>query len=316
MVRKILLVIILVIFAGCITKDGVIKENIENQITAEKAPKYIYEQIYLPQQLTVPDIVVPIPTLLPTPTKLPSSTQLSSTIERLDFSSIDGLDSTRKEWGIKLMGNDTPIITQEQKSLLEKYNAYFIGDTSQKKVYLLFSAGFEGGYTGKILDTLKKHNVKAMFFLVGDYVELEPALVKRMLDEGHVIGNHSFRHSYLSDINNDKLEYEILEYDKYFREKYNISFKYFMPPSGVYSEKVLAAAKQLGYTTLFWSFAYVDFDVNKQLGPDNTYNLIMKNLHNGAFLFLHTVSRDNAEALDKIIIDIKAKNFEIGLVDF
>jgi peptidoglycan-N-acetylmuramic acid deacetylase len=235
---------------------------------------------------------------------MPSPTIVSAP-ERLDYAALDRADGTKLEWGVRSNGRDTPGITDAQRAVLDKYNAHFMGDPSRKKIHFLFSTGYEAGYTGLILDTLKKHDIKALFFLVGDYVELEPDLVRRMLDEGHEMGNHSFRHSTLPYADNAKLQYEILDYDKYFRSIYGRGFHYFMPPSGVYSEKVLEAARQMGYTTLFWSFAYWDFDIKNQQGADYAYNNIMGSIHNGEFLFLHTVSSANAYALDRVITDLK-----------
>jgi len=234
----------------------------------------------------------------------------------LDVSKLYGLSTNKIGWGIQLQGkNKVPEIPQKTVSLFKKYNAHYVGDTAKKKVYFVFSASYEGGYTPKILDYLKENDVKAVFFLVGTYIKENPQLVKRMIAEGHEIGNHSMTHPSLPVVSDERLKNEIVGLDNYFYENFGKEIKYFMPPSGEYSEKVLAAAKEMDYTSIFWSFAYLDYEEGNQKGAQYAYNKVMSNLHNGAIIFLHTVSKDNANALDSILKDIKREGFIISPMD-
>lgn len=242
----------------------------------------------------------------PTP-RLPKSIELGK---------LNGVDSQKINWGILLQGKGkVPEVSLKTSATLKKYNAHYVGSTEDKKVYFVFSASYEGGYTPKILDSLKENDAKAVFFLVGTYIKENPQLVKRMLDEGHYIGNHSMTHPCLPVVSNDRLISEMVGLDNYVYDNFKYDMKYFMPPSGEYSEKVLAAAKEMNYTSIFWSFAYLDYDEKNQKGTEYAYNKVISNLHNGAIIFLHTVSKDNANALDKILKQIKHEGFTISQMD-
>ncbi|NMB98573.1 MAG: delta-lactam-biosynthetic de-N-acetylase [Clostridiaceae bacterium] len=237
-------------------------------------------------------------------------------VEKLDVEALKQLGNTKYSWWIKLNSeHETPEIPPDIKNLIDKHDGIYVGDTSKKVIYLTFDEGYENGYTPQILDVLKENDVKTIFFVTGSYIDRNPELVQRMLDEGHQVGNHTINHPSLPDLDFEKLEDELLGLDKKFHEKFGTSFKYMRPPSGEYSERTLAAAKQLGYKTIFWSFAYDDWYADKIRGADYAYNKVMANLHNGAVLLLHAVSKDNADALDRIIKDIKAQGYEISPFD-
>lgn len=231
---------------------------------------------------------------------------------KLDFEALDKFDNTKYSWWLKLNDrHETPGIPSYAQELIEKYDGIFTGNTDEKAVYLTFDEGYENGYTPEILDILKENDVRTIFFVTGSYVKRNPELVRRMLDEGHKVGNHSINHPSLPSVDNITIERELYGLEKEFYDEYNECFKYMRPPSGEYSERVMAAAKQLGYKTVFWSFAYRDFDVNDQKGPDYAYKQVMDNLHNGAVILLHAVSSDNTKALDRVIKDIRAQGYEI-----
>ncbi|HHV60593.1 MAG TPA: delta-lactam-biosynthetic de-N-acetylase [Clostridiaceae bacterium] len=235
---------------------------------------------------------------------------------QLDTELLDKLDNTTKGWWIQLNSDhETPYIPKDIKELIAKYDAYYVADTSEKVVYLTFDEGYENGYTPLILDTLKENDVQAVFFITSQYIKQNADLIQRMLDEGHIVGNHSVNHPSLPDKDYEGIIKEICGLEEMFEEKFGKGFKYFRPPQGNYSERTLAATQQLGYKTVFWSFAYDDWDVTKQRGADYAYNIVMKNLHNGAIFLLHAVSKDNAEALDSIIKGIRAEGYEIKLLD-
>lgn len=237
-------------------------------------------------------------------------------VQKLDVEALEKLDNRKLSWWYRPNTNNEPsTIPDDIRSLIEKYDGIFQGDTLEKVVYLTFDEGYENGYTPMILDTLKENDVKAIFFVTGSYIDRNPDLVKRMLDEGHQVGSHTINHPSLPDLGYEELENELLGLENKFYEKFKVGFKYMRPPMGEYSERTLAAAQQLGYKTVFWSFAYDDWYTDKIRGADYAYNKVMENLHNGAVFLLHAVSQDNTDALDRIIKDIKAKGYEIRPFD-
>lgn len=229
----------------------------------------------------------------------------------------DGELSTKlRGWGIsRKPDNRTPDADPGTPDLLKKYGGFYIGDTNKKEIYLTFDEGYENGYTGKILDTLRDNNAKAVFFITGPYLKDHQDLVRRMLEEGHIVGNHTIRHPSLPSLSESQLEEEILGLDRAFNEKFGRNMKYLRPPKGEYSEKTLAVTQKLGYINMFWSFAYDDWYRDKVRGADYAYNIVMRNLHNGEVLLLHAVSKDNADALDRIIKGAREAGFEIGNVE-
>lgn len=219
-------------------------------------------------------------------------------------------------WGIKRNGGgQIPDADPGAPALLQRYGALYLGDTQQKTIYLTFDEGYENGYTAQILDVLKKNGVKAIFFITGDYLEREEDLVRRMVEEGHEVGNHTYNHPSLPTCDAATMEKELTSLDRAFAEKYNTTMRFLRPPKGEYNENSLAITQGLGYINLFWSFAYADWDVNNQKGTDYAYKMVMDNLHNGAVLLLHAVSSDNANALDAMIQGVKAAGYTFGTPD-
>ena len=194
----------------------------------------------------------------------------------------------------------------------DKYDAIYLKSAEDKTVYLTFDEGYENGYTGQILDTLKEKNVKAVFFVTGPYLENEKELVKRMVDEGHEIGNHTINHKSMPTLTDAEVEKEVLDLDKKFYDEYGKSMKYLRPPMGEFSERTLSITKSLGYTNVFWSFAYKDWEVNNQKGTDYAYNTVINALHPGEVMLLHAVSKDNANALGDIIDKAREMGYEFG----
>ena len=192
------------------------------------------------------------------------------------------------------------------------YDSYALLDDSNN-IVLTFDQGYENGYTENILDTLKARNVKAVFFLTGDYAERNEKLVKRMINEGHVIGNHGMKHASLPGLSEVQAEEEIMSLHNYVKEKYGYEMKYFRPPCGEYSEKALSICQKLGYKTLLWSFAYCDWDVNAQPDRDTALKRISEAGHNGAIYLLHSVSSTNAEVLPQVIDELREKGFVFSL---
>ena len=223
---------------------------------------------------------------------------------------IENLSNKKFEWGLKKNQNAPPDINPGADEILSKYGAYYMGDANSKDIFLTFDEGYENGYTSKILDVLKAHQVPACFFVTGPYLENEPELIKRMIDEGHEVGNHTVNHPSMPSVKNtSELENEMLDLERQLFSLTGRTMKFMRPPKGEYSEKSLATAKSLGYKTVLWSLAYEDWDVNKQKGSQYVYNAVMDNIHGGAIILMHAVSKDNAETLDRIITDIKGAGY-------
>jgi peptidoglycan-N-acetylmuramic acid deacetylase len=205
-----------------------------------------------------------------------------------------------------------PSIAQEGfMDILQKQDAIFLGDQDKKELYLTFDNGYENGYTSKILDILKEKKVAATFFVTGHYVKDQPELIKRMVKEGHVIGNHSWSHPDLTQISVSKMKEELAKVKE---EVSHLTgqkeMRFVRPPRGIFSEQTLAVSGELGYTTVFWSVAYKDWDTKDQKGWNYAYEKVMSQLHPGAVILLHTVSKDTTEALGKIIDDARKQGYE------
>ncbi len=223
--------------------------------------------------------------------------------------------NTMYGWGLKKNVNAPPEIPDSIKNMMTTYNAFYL-DSTPRSLYLTFDEGYENGYTAKILDVLKENNVKAAFFVTGPYLEKEEELVRRMFDEGHIVGNHTVHHPSMPQLESTKkVAEEITELNKMCKEKYGQEMKYFRPPRGEYSERTLKIANDLGYTNVFWSFAYKDWETNKQKGTDYAYEQIKNGVHDGAILLLHAVSKDNAEVLDRMIKDLKSEGYRFKSLD-
>lgn len=223
-----------------------------------------------------------------------------------------GYNSLRS-WGIVRGGpGRLPKPDPGTPELLGRYNSLYIGDTREKVIYLTFDEGYENGYTGKILDVLYENEVNAIFFITGPYLEKQDALVRRMLEEGHAVGNHTISHKSLPALSVEEIERETTGLDRRFYEKYGENMIFLRPPKGEYSERTLEITSNLGYINVFWSFAYDDWNTGRRRGWEYAFNKVTGNLHNGAILLLHAVSADNAEALDAIIREARSQGYEFG----
>ncbi len=236
--------------------------------------------------------------------------------ETLQTSSGEVLSNKKIGWGIKRNDkHEQPDLGSENLELINQNGDIAIGNSEDKYIYLTFDNGYEAGYTSKILDVLKENNVKAAFFITGHYLNTQEELVKRMIDEGHIVGNHTVNHPSMPDIEDNKLKEEITKLHMAVYEKFNYEMKYFRPPRGEFSERTLALTKSLGYKTVMWSFAYDDWDENKQGREEYAKEKIMGNLHNGAVILLHANSKDNCNVLDYIIKEIKKQGYEFKNLD-
>ena len=211
------------------------------------------------------------------------------------------LSNEKYGWGFKKVAGNRPELTEKQISDMEKYGCIYLDTENEKSIYLTFDEGYENGYTAQILDTLKKTGVHAAFFVTGPYLKEQGDLVKRMVDEGHTVGNHTVNHPSLPDKSDEKVREEISGLNDIFLEKFGINMKYFRPPMGEYSERTLKIASDMGYKNVFWSFAYRDWEKDNQKGAAHAYSEVTKYLHGGCVMLLHAVSKDNADALEDII---------------
>ncbi len=217
----------------------------------------------------------------------------------------------------KSKGGQLPSIDQEGfKGIVDKHEAIFLGDTSKKELFLTFDNGYENGFTPRILDILKEKKVPATFFVTGHYVKDQPELLKRMTAEGHIIGNHSWSHPDMTQISNERIKEELDKVKQAVAEVTGQKEMAFLrPPRGIFSDRTLAVSKKLGYTNVFWSIAYKDWDTKAQKGWKYAYDSVLAQLHPGAVILLHSVSRDNAEALCKIIDAARAQGYEFKSLD-
>lgn len=220
-------------------------------------------------------------------------------------------------WGMMKGKNGNPAQAgQKFDEMLPKYEALYLGDTSKKDIYLTFDNGYENGYTGQILDVLKKHRTPATFFVTGHYLKTAPELVKRMVKEGHIVGNHSWTHPDMTVLSDGAIKSELRrvkeETERLTGQK---TMNYLRPPRGIFNERTMTAAKEEGYYHIFWSLAYKDWIVNEQKGAAYAHAEVLKQIHPGAILLIHTVSKDNADALDSIITDLKKQGYVFKSLD-
>ena len=192
-----------------------------------------------------------------------------------------------------------------------------MGDPGEKVIYLTFDAGYENGNTEKILDALKKHGVHAAFFVVGNYLETSPDLVKRMADEGHIVGNHTYHHPDMSKISDKQsFEKELKDLEALYTKVTGQTMKkYYRPPQGKYSENNLKMAQEMGYKTFFWSLAYVDWYQDKQPSKEEAFKKLLGRIHPGAIVLLHSTSDTNGAILDELLTKWEEMGYHFATLD-
>ncbi len=222
---------------------------------------------------------------------------------------LDSLSTEKVVWG---SGNivdhkqpNEPLLLQKQYAAM---SAKWLLD-DDKKICLTFDEGYENGYTPQILDTLKQKKIKAIFFVTYDFASQNPDLVKRMIDEGHIVGNHSYHHYSMDEVSDDVAKEEVTYLHEYVKDKFNYTMSYFRFPKGEFSERSLQIVKKLNYTSVFWSFAYADWDPDNQTEENQAFTHICESTHPGAILLLHAVSKTNADILGKVIDDIQKQGY-------
>lgn len=237
----------------------------------------------------------------------------STTINGIE---IESLDNKKIGWGIKRNDNhEQPDVGNVNRKILDKYQGLYMGNKEQKLVYLTFDLGYEAGYTPKILEVLKQNEVKATFFITAHYVNSQPDLVKQMIDEGHIIGNHTVNHKSMPSCSLETIKKEVMDLHSAIYDKFGYEMKFIRPPKGEYSERTVAYTNTLGYTSVMWSFGYDDWDEKKQGREEYGKKKILDNVHNGEIMLLHATSKDNANILDDVIKEIKNMGYEFRNID-
>lgn len=217
------------------------------------------------------------------------------------------------EWGLHFEKEGQAPIPNLSDDKLNPYNAYYHGNLNQPVLYITFDAGYENGYTEQILDALKKHNVTATFFVVGPYIKENPDLVKRMVADGHTVGNHSYSHPNMTTKSKEQFLRELEKTQNEFKKVIGEDMPlFYRPPEGKFSTENLQWAKDAGYTTILWSSAYVDWNTDSQPSHEYAYEKIAQRTFNGAIFLLHSTSATNAEILDQQLTRWEQAGYTFG----
>lgn len=213
------------------------------------------------------------------------------------------VNAQTENWGLSFQQEGKPPVANATFDELKKYNAYYAENTEEKVIYLTFDCGYENGNTTAILDALKKHQVPATFFVVGTYISSSPDLIKRIAEEGHIVGNHTYHHPDMSKISTkESFQKELADVESLYKEITGKEMlKYYRPPQGKYSTDNLKMAQEMGYTTFFWSLAYVDWYQDKQPSKEEAFKKLLGRIHPGAVVLLHSTSSTNAQILDELL---------------
>lgn len=198
-------------------------------------------------------------------------------------------------------------------TFISDHSGYYIGKNPDEKViFLTFDAGYDNGNIGKILDVLKKHGATGAFFVLKNLIEKNTDLVRRMNDEGHLVCNHTSRHRDMSKMTDAEFEAELRSLENIAAENGVTLAKFYRPPEGRFSEENLACAEKMGYSTVFWSLAYADWNNNKQPNPESAKKLLFDNTHSGAVVLLHPTSKTNADILDDLLTGWESEGYRFG----
>jgi len=222
-----------------------------------------------------------------------------------------------ENWGLGFGTEGTQPTGTASAEELKEYNAYYVGDAEEKKIYLTFDCGYENGNSSAILDALKKHDAPATFFVVGHFLETAPEMVKRMVEDGHTVGNHTYHHYDMSKISDPAVfQKEMDDVRTLFQETTGTEMAmYYRPPQGKYSETNLQMAKDLGYSTFFWSLAYVDWNVDAQPSHEEAFSKLTGRIHPGAVVLLHNTSKTNGEILDELLTKWEEMGYTFGKLE-
>ena len=243
--------------------------------------------------------------------------KVSGQDDSLSASAPAAVPASTDNWGLSFPVEGQSPVGNATVEDLAQYDTWYLGDTGQKVIYLTFDCGYENGYTESILDTLKKHNAPAAFFVVGNMIETAPDIIRRMAAEGHIVGNHTYHHPDMSSIADQAaFQKELDSLAALYQETTGEELpRYYRPPQGKYNTENLRQAKALGYRTILWSLAYVDWDVDNQPTAEQAYAKLLPRIHNGAIVLLHSTSRTNAEILDDLLTKWEDMGYTFASLD-
>ena len=226
--------------------------------------------------------------------------------------------TSESNWGLSFQEEGKPPVANTTAEELKQFDAYYMQNTEEKNIYLTFDCGYENGNTAPILDALKKHNAPATFFIVGNFLSTSPDLVRRMTEEGHTVGNHTFHHPAMSKISSiDAFSKELKDLEDLYKETTGKEMvKYYRPPQGKYSESNLKMAQDLGYQTFFWSLAYVDWYQDKQPSSEEAFQKLLGRIHPGAIVLLHSTSSTNAAILDELLSKWEEMGYQFQSLEY
>ena len=239
----------------------------------------------------------------------------------LSFSSIMNVFAQEHYWYCKRNAEHKQPTLDENFSYIKNYGGFYVDeryskDSAEKVIYLTFDVGYENGNVAKILDTMREEGVVGSFFVLGNLIDKNPDLVLRMVNEGHIVCNHTVNHVNLTSATLDKFKLEVLGLEEKYRELTGKEMvKFFRPPEGTFSENMLKMAQNLGYRTAFWSFAYADWDNGAQMKNDVAMKKILDNLHNGEIMLLHPTSSTNAAIMRDLIRELKAQGYRFATLE-
>ena len=230
---------------------------------------------------------------------------------------VEAVEASAVNCGLSFPAEGQPPVGNAAAEELAQYDAYYLGDTAQKVIYLTFDCGYENGCTEKILDALKKHRAPAAFFVVGHMIESAPDIVRRMAAEGHIVGNHTFHHPDMSSISDQSaFQQELDALAALYKETTGQDLsRFYRPPPGKYSVDNLKQAQALGYRTIFWSLAYVDWYADDQPTPEQAYAKLLPRIHDGAIVLLHSTSSTNADILDELLTKWEDMGYQFASLD-
>ena len=226
--------------------------------------------------------------------------------------------TSESNWGLSFQEEGKPPVANTTAEELKQFDAYYMQNTEEKNIYLTFDCGYENGNTAPILDAIKKHNAPATFFIVGNFLSTSPDLVRRMTEEGHTVGNHTFHHPDMSKISSiDAFSKELKDLEDLYKETTGKEMvKYYRPPQGKYSESNLKMAQDLGYQTFFWSLAYVDWYQDKQPSSEEAFQKLLGRIHPGAIVLLHSTSSTNAAILDELLSKWEEMGYQFQSLEY
>lgn len=237
--------------------------------------------------------------------------------EPLTAASPAAIPASAADWGLSFPTEGESPVGNATAEELAAHNACYLGDTGKKVIYLTFDCGYENGYTEPILDVLKKHNAPAAFFVVGNMVESAPEIIRRMAAEGHIVGNHTFHHPDMSAIADEAaFRQELESLSALYKETTGQEMPpFYRPPQGKYSMENLKLAHKLGYKTVFWSLAYVDWVSSSQPTKEEAFRKLIPRIHNGAVVLLHSTSATNADILDELLTKWEGMGYRFESID-